>query len=278
MPNISEDDDEGNASNPECDPQEGEQDNDGYGLTTIAPLMEKVGLRVIQPRCLQDHSRPLWLTCRTCRKGVCNVDHVTKPLRDHGHARKLDKATMEALEGWQKRFSQYILHSKCQNVPQPTNRPAPFIGVNIHRNSKRCIDCNYICRKQSAMDKHWSSANKLGKCRNRETKNTDAQTFFENHQIFFAVNIQLDADGSRPSLFNLYMERFEGEVERAQEQQVLPPSSENEITPLLRVMLWHEHLGPFLVVDQTSSSDTSSESSDSQHSPLSTESSIYVSP
>jgi hypothetical protein len=108
------------------------------------------------------------------------------------------------------------------------------------------------------MDTHWSKMSKLGKCRNRVTKGTKVQTFFANHPIFFAVNPQLDADGPRTSLFNLYMERFEGEMEKAQERQVLPPKSENEITPLLKVMLWHEHLGPFLI-DQTSSSDTASD-------------------
>jgi hypothetical protein len=108
------------------------------------------------------------------------------------------------------------------------------------------------------MDTHWSKMSKLGKCRNRVTKGTNVQTFFENHPIFFAVNPQLDADGPRPSLFNLYIERFEGEMEKAQERQVLPPESENEITPLLKVMLWHEHLGPFLI-DQKSPSDTSSD-------------------
>ena len=35
-----------------------------------------------------------------------------------------------------------------------------------------------------------------------------------------------------------------------------------QITPLLKVMLWHEHLRPFLVDDQTRSSDASSSSQD----------------
>jgi hypothetical protein len=167
---------------------------------------------------------------------------------------------MEALQNWQKKFSRYILHSKHLNVPQPTNRPAPFVGIKLHHAAMQCTECHYTCRKKSKMEGHWSQAKKLGKCLNRKAKNTKAQTFFECHQIFFAVNPQLDPEAS---LFNLYLERFEEKLERAQEQQVLPPSSENEITPLLRVMLWHEHLGPFLVDDQTSSSDTSS---GSQHS------------
>ena len=167
---------------------------------------------------------------------------------------------MEALEDWQKRFSQYILHSKHQNVPQPTNRPAPFVGIQLH-DGMRCTECHYTCRKKSKMEGHWSQAKKLGKCLNRKAKDTKAQTFFECHPTFFAINPQLDLEAS---LFDLYLEQFEEKLERAQEQHVLPPSSENEVNPLLRVMLWHEHLGPFLGDHQTSSSDTSSSS---QHGP-----------
>lgn len=49
-------------------------------------------------------------------------------------------------------------------------------------------------------------------------------------------------------------------MEAALKQQVLPPRSENEISPLLRVMLWHEHLEPFLMDSQASSSSSSSSS------------------
>ena len=155
-------------------------------------------------------------------------------------------------------FSEDILTSNCKDVPQPINFPAPFPGVKLH-SGIICVDCHYCCRTESSMRKHWS----YSKCLNKDTKDTKLQTFFESHQIFFAVNPQLDADGPQPSLFNLYMERFQ-EVMSTQEQQVLPPASENEVTPLLRVMLWHEHLGPFLVDNQSEPSDNGS-SSESDH-------------
>jgi hypothetical protein len=108
------------------------------------------------------------------------------------------------------------------------------------------------------MDIHWADANKLRQCLNRIKKGTKVQTYFNFRQPFFTVNHHLNG-GPQPLAFDLYQERFGGEVESARDRQILPPKSENKITPLLKVMLWHEHLDPFLLDDQ-SSSDSSTTS------------------
>jgi hypothetical protein len=245
---VSEDD-EGNASNPECnDPAVGRKDkfNDKYGLIRTAPYMERAGLRVIQPKCLEIFPKPLLLTCLSCKKGVTNVDHITKPKSAYGHGEKLDDELKRALKSWREKFSQYLVTDQDRKVPIPTNRPAPFKGLNLYEGF-RCGDCNYACKEERTMRKHWSIVNKKGACMGALMKKTKVQTYFESVQVFFPVNSDLDQDGSQPSLFNLYMERFEKEMERAHEQQILPPQSEHDIPPLLKGMLWHEHLEPFLI-------------------------------
>ena len=51
------------------------------------------------------------------------------------------------------------------------------------------------------------------------------------------------------------METFEKEIEGANEQQIVPPQYEHDIPPLLKVMLWHEHLEPFLVDNLSNTND-----------------------
>jgi hypothetical protein len=71
------------------------------------------------------------------------------------------------------------------------------------------------------------------------------------------------------------MERFEEEMENAKEQLVLPPASENEVSPLLRVMLWHEHLGPFLEDNRPETPSDSSSPSPSDHSSHISSATVY---
>jgi len=108
------------------------------------------------------------------------------------------------------------------------------------------------------MQNHWRGGNRQGDCLDREAKKTKVQTYFESPMAFFAVNHHLDQDPDQPSLFNLYVERFEEEMEAALRGQILPPRSENEVSPLLKGMLWHEHLEPFLIDSQAAPSEDGS--------------------
>jgi hypothetical protein len=254
QPDISLDseEDEGNRSNAES---EGQAD-DRYGLEEISPVLEKAGLRVVQPRCLQSYSRPLLLICRSCKKGVNNVSHAILSKSKKGHALKLDRATKKAMTTWQTTYHPHLLNTKCLDVPQPANRPAPIVGLTI-TSGHRCTTCGY-CGALPSLQNHWGRVNRLGRCLDREAKATKMQTFFESHVTYFAVNPHLDdQDLDGPSLFNLYLRRFEDEMEAVSKRQILPPRSENEISPLLRVMLWHEHLEPFLIDSEASSSSSS---------------------
>ncbi len=108
------------------------------------------------------------------------------------------------------------------------------------------------------MKNHWRDANRQGDCLDRAAKKTKVQTYFESLLVFFAVNHHLDQDSAQPSLFNLYVGRFEEEMEAALRGQILPPRSENEVSPLLKGMLWHEHLEPFLIDSQAAPSEDGS--------------------
>jgi hypothetical protein len=253
-------DEEGNTSDAECAVDGDEEDR--YGLKEISPVLEKAGLRVVQPKCLQSYARPLLLICRSCQKGVSHVKHATSSKSKRGHALKLHKDTKKAMLAWETKNRPYLLSTECMEVPQPANRPAPIVGLKL-TDGLRCTSCGYV-GSLSSLQKHWRDVSHLGRCLDRESKATKMQTFFESHLVYFGVNPHLDGHDlhQQPPLFDLYLRRFEDKMEAALKQQVLPPRSENEISPLLRVMLWHEHLEPFLIDSQASSSLSSSSSDD----------------
>jgi len=151
----------------------------GYGLKEISLVLEKAGLRVVQPKCLQSYSRPLLFICRSCQKGVSNVKHATSSKSKRGHALKLHKDTKKAMLAWQMKNRPHLLSTECMEVPQPANCPAPIVGLML-TDGLRCTSCGYV-GSLSSLQKHWRDVSHLGCCLNRESKATKMQTFFQSH-------------------------------------------------------------------------------------------------
>ena len=228
------------------EPVEDDQ-GDIHGLIDISTAMEKVGLIVLSPRWLQDHTAPLILACRACEKGINIQNGIAHATRKElgGHGLKASKDIVIELEKWIKLKAQLFLSSDIafHEAPSPPlmMKPLPILKVydGLRCSSK---NCDYACKRENTMATHWSKKHRNKKAA-KKAKDVKVQTFFESHPKYFVVSPQLSGSHAN-SRYELYLTQLVPDLEN---HEVVPYLAlEREIPPLLKVMQWHQHLSPYL--------------------------------
>jgi hypothetical protein len=193
------------------------------------------GLRVLQLRSYDIDSDLSVLVCVTCGTGV----HPTSPIvHAQTHGIRLSKPAMAELNRFIPTLS---LAGDNKDFPSPPPSQAPMDIVKL-QDGLKCHACGYACRSTSSMDSHWSDDHK------HEAKDysfSNVQTVFSRLPVFFAVDPILKGL-ARDDLYRVYLAQFGPEMAKA-DASLPRPVSENEVSPLLRVTLWHEHLADYTV-------------------------------
>jgi len=174
------------------------------------------------------------LVCVTCEGGV----HKKSPIvHSQTHGIKLTKQHITDLT---KLIPTLRLASETTDFVSPPNDQAPIDYIKI-QDGLKCNGCSYVCRTPKTMAHHWSNVHK-GEGSPDYSK-SKVQTVFAKRPKFFSVLPVLTGLAS-DDMYRLYLSQCLPEITAA-DQKIIPAISQNEVPPLLRVTLWHEHLERF---------------------------------
>ena len=125
-------------------------------------------------------------------------------------------------------------------VDSPTPPCPPIEGILI-QNGISCNLCNYCCTGFRTMQNHFSVKHKdaTGYAKNN-SKAVKVQALFARRPKYFAVTPSLRGITEDDDLFATYLRQCAPEIEEL--KIINPPISENEVSPLLKITQWHEHL------------------------------------
>jgi hypothetical protein len=198
------------------------------------------GLKVLKLKPYQIDSDLSVLVCITCEYAI----HQNKAIV-HGQTHGI-KLTKQHISELNKLIPPLRLANTTKDFPPPPNNQAPIDYIKIE-GGIRCHQCDYACRKPSAIESHWSDHHRdIG---SPDYTSCKVQSIFAASPNFFIVRPILK--GLAPNdPYRLYLAQFESQIATA-DKSIIPPISENEVPPLLRVTLWHEHLAS-LTTDKVS--------------------------
>jgi hypothetical protein len=227
-----------------------EEDKD---LDSIQPLLSKAGLRVIRPSCFRSTSTPMLLICTAsiCQKGInaaTAIHHATSKSKG-SHGLKLHRETVvQPLTQWLESNAQRILsQDNARSVPIPHRNSAPLWGLEV-MDGLACRECTRCFPAKNSMDAHWSQDHR-GLLRTVEPlkrwRAAKLQTYFLSSAKYFEINPNL-AGLRDDDIYSLYLTQHAEKMDKECSDLRPSPRSEKDIPPLLKVLLWHEHLLPYL--------------------------------
>lgn len=196
--------------------------------------LRAAGLKVINLRSYSIDTNLSAFICVTCQAAV----HKNSPIvhaQTHGI-----KLTTQQIQVLNKLITTLPLAKANKDFASPPPDQAPIDLISV-QSGTMCLACGYACRKSNRMDTHWSQEH-----RGQEQDSADCkvQTVFNERPRFFVVQPVLKGLGPQDK-YRLYLSQYLPEIAEA-DKVVIPPIAENEVPALLRVTLWHEHLGPFI--------------------------------
>ena len=212
-------------------------DADDSGASAV---LQAAGLKVLQLQAWGIESNLSVLVCVTCEGGV-NSNNTIVHAQMHGI-----KLTKQEISELNKLIPTLRLAGETKDFPPPPTNQAPVDYIEIQSGLK-CHACSYGCRKVNAMNTHWSDDHRDEGSPDYST--CKVQTIFAARANFFVVRPILKGLGA-DDLYRLYLAQYESEIDLA-DKSIVPPVTENEIPPLLRVTLWHEHLAAFTTDKKT---------------------------
>lgn len=196
----------------------------------------KLGLQIIDLDFLGIHPPPALLICIDCQHGI-----TPKKALNHIKMHNITIANQDKLS-----FASTIETSMCvgykPNLAFPSKLSPPIPGLKVNKGWS-CTLCNYCSTNEGTFRQHFSKfhSDKVGSHASY-TKIVHAQQYFQ-HMPSFEVTPTL-ANLETGNLYELYLKQFTPTLTT---NHLLPPAiSTNEVTPLLRVTQWHEHLKDFI--------------------------------
>ena len=123
----------------------------------------------------------------------------------------------------------------------PTPPCPPIEGIMV-QNGVSCNLCSHCCTGIRSMQTHFSEKHKgVTGFAKGNSKVVKVQAFFPQRPKYFAVTPSLcGITNNENDLFSSYLRQCVPEIEGL--KIINPPISENEVSPLLKVTQWHEHL------------------------------------
>ena len=183
------------------------------------------------------HKTPLTrlIVCTKCECGV-----LPSSLLNHAkeHSIKLMSTEKQDL---QTLIANTNFLDDSNEIDTPTPPCPPIEGILI-QNGFSCNLCNYCCTGVRTMRNHFSEKHKdaIGFAKNN-SKSVKVQALFARRPKYFAVTPSLRGlNDEENGLFSIYLRQCVPEIEAL--KILIPPITENEVPPLLKVTQWHEHL------------------------------------
>lgn len=173
------------------------------------------------------------LTCTKCLHGVKPSMLIT---HSSGHRIKLLPAEKDSL----KRIigtSSFLDDANENHSPTP---PCPPIEGILVQDGFSCNICTHCCTSFRSMQTHFSAKHKgVAGFAKANSKSVQVQALFPQRPTYFAVTPILRGLG-QDDLFTVYLQQCAPEIDNL--RILNPPLNPNEISPLLKIMQWHEHL------------------------------------
>jgi hypothetical protein len=175
--------------------------------------------------------------CTKCLKGV-----LASTLLSHAKGHNIILLPNE------KRDLQRIIESSLYvndpgAVPSPNPPCPPIEGIQVH-DGLSCNLCSYCCISSSTLVTHFGASHKGAPGHSKaNSKTVQLQTFFTCRTKYFAVTSSLYGV-NKNDLFAAYMQQCAPEIDAI--RILNPPLNVNEVSPLLKVMQWHEHLKDYI--------------------------------
>ena len=148
---------------------------------------------------------------------------------------------------WMKLFPEYGI---VATIPLPAFGGPPIEGLKEYEDGLICTaeNCNYACRKGTAMDQHWTKCHQtISMPKGKRTRCGVVQTFFTvTGTQYFAVDQSLN----NVDLEGLYSTFILDYLPNLPPLPMLPANTHREVPPLLAHTGWNLHLDTF-VTDET---------------------------
>jgi hypothetical protein len=198
--------------------------------------LEAASLRIITLDWLPQ--QPQFVACQECKVGM-NAKVALKHAKDHKIV--LSKAQHEAAAAYLETMD---LATEKDKLPPPPPHSAPIDGLAI-RQGLKCAHCPYCVVATLTMKSHFSNDHRgmQGTYLDNSGPASIQSYFAATRSPLFAVDtvrIGLASD----DLYLAYIDQHAPMFERS--KLINKALSSTDVPPLLRVMLWHEHLEPEL--------------------------------
>ena len=231
------DDDPGVEVEDDAKDGEGPMDVDAIDpLSEAQPALDAASLRVITLTWLP--RRPQFIACRECKVGI-SAKVALKHCK--GHNIVLSDVHREALTEY---LENADLAADKDKLPPPAPNGAPIDGLAITAGFK-CTHCPYSVATAATMMSHFSREHRgVQGTYTQNSTPASIQTYFSGtHSPSFAVDV-VRAGLASDDLYLAYLNQHAAAFERS--TLLNKAISSSEVPPLLRVMLWHEHLEPLI--------------------------------
>lgn len=201
-------------------------------------ILAKASFTIITLSHLQTTPPSRLLACTKCLQGVNPLSLI---FHSHGHHITLLPAEKQNLQTIINNST--FLDDTNYNVSSPTPPCSPIEGLLIEEGIA-CKLCSYCTIGARTMRNHFSLKHKgvLGFAKDN-TKSIQVQTLFPRYPKYFAVTPILRGL-QQDDLFTVYLQQCVPEIENL--QILNPPLNPNEVSPLLKIMQWHEHLKDYI--------------------------------
>ncbi len=198
--------------------------------------LAQVGLQIINLDFLDISPPPGLLVCMDCKYGIPPKSALEHIKTHHITISSQDKAC----------FANTIETELCvdskQKLAFPPKLSPPLAGLKVSK-GWGCKLCSYCSITSGTFRTHFmdNHLNKLGS-QASQMQEINVQQYFQRTPCF-EITPSL-AHLEKNNLYKLYLQDFSPTLTTS--HLLPPPTSVNEVSPLLRMMQWHEHLKDFI--------------------------------
>jgi hypothetical protein len=230
-PSPSTSDDEMNVDDPQLSLEETEPS------FTEDEVLAKASFTIVTLSHLQTTPPTRLLACTKCLHGVKPSLLIT---HSSGHRIKLLPAEKESLK---KITDNSSFLDDSDELLSPTPPCPPIEGILV-QDGFSCNLCSHCCTGLRSMQTHFSAKHKgVPGYAKANSKPVQVQALFSQRPTYFAV-IPILRGLNQDDLFTVYLQQCAPEIDNL--RILNPPLNPNEVSPLLKVMQWHEHLKDYI--------------------------------
>ena len=207
-----------------------------HTLVNSTDNLLQLGLQIVNLTYLDIHPPPALLVCLDCQHGI-----TPKTALEHIKTHNIVIASQDKLSLIEIIETIGCINNK-HNFPFPSKLSPPILHLKVSQGWGCCL-CNYCSTSSDSFKVHFSKTHpdKIGSHAS-QMRSIHVQQFFQHSQCFEVTPALANLE--QGNSYELYLKQYAPTLTTI--HLFPPPNSVNEVSPLLRITQWHEHLKDFI--------------------------------